>query len=139
MTGSDPINVIDPGWAWDDNYSFSPALKAAGLIYVSGQLALDANGKLVGEGSVEAQSRQIFGNIETILRAAGSSMQRVLRLVCYCVDFSDYAAYSKVRSEIFAQRYPASTTVGVASLLVPGALLEIDVIALAGDTLEAAT
>lgn len=129
MSASDAIGVVDPGWAWDDKYSFSPALRANGLIYVSGQLGLDADGKLAGE-TVEIQSRQIFRNIEDILTAGGSSLQKVLRITCYCVDFREYAAYSKVRSEVFRGRYPASTTVGVASLLVPGALLEVDAIAL---------
>lgn len=123
------IRVVDPGWPWDDGLSIAPAVRAAGLLYVSGQLALDANGVLVGHGDMEAQARRIFGNINEVLRAAGASLADVVRLTCYCTEFKDYAAYSKVRGEVFAGRFPASTTVGVSSFLVPGALLEVDAIA----------
>lgn len=121
---------LDPGWAWDDHLSFAPAISTGGLIYVSGQLALDRHGKLVG-GNVDTQARQIFRNIEEILRSGGVSLADVIRIACYMVGFDDYAAYSKVRGEVFGDRPPASTTVGVASLLVPGALLEVDAVALA--------
>lgn len=130
MTDSSNIVRIDPGWTWDDHLSFTPAISTGGLIYVSGQLALGRDGKLVGT-NVEAQTRQIFRNIEEILRSGGASLAHVIRVACYIVGFEDYAAYSKVRGELFGDRPPASTTVGVASLLVPGALLEVDAIALA--------
>lgn len=125
------IRVIDPGWAWAKGASFSPAVSVGEAIYVSGQLALDADGRLVGAGSVEAQARRIFQNIGEILRAANASLSDVVRLTCYCTDFADYGAYSRVRAETFAGRFPASTTVGISSLLVPGALLEVDAIAMA--------
>jgi reactive intermediate/imine deaminase len=127
------IRVIDPGWAWDDGLSFVPGALAGGVLYVSGQLPLDANGELVGNGDMDAQARRIFKNIEEILDVAGASLADVVKLTCYCTDFKDYAAYSKVRAEKFAGRFPSSTTVGVSSLLVPGALLEIDAIAIAPD------
>lgn len=132
MMGSnqDDMRSIDPGWVWDDHLSLSPAILAKGLVHVSGQLGLDREGKLVGE-DMESQARQIFRNIEEILGAAGVSLARVLRITCYVVDFTDYAAYSRVRGEVFPAKPPASTTVGVASLLVPGALLEVDAVALA--------
>ncbi|TGS65584.1 RidA family protein [Mesorhizobium sp. M3A.F.Ca.ET.201.01.1.1] len=128
----DSLNIvrIDPGWAWDDHLSLAPAVSAAGLIYVSGQLALGSDGKLVG-ADMETQSRQIFRNIDEVLRAGGASLSQVLRITCYVVGFQDYAAYSAVRGEVFGDKPPASTTVGVESLLVRGALLEVDAVALA--------
>ena len=91
------IGALDPGLPWSRGHSFAPALRVGGLIYVSGQLALDAEGNLVGEGSVEAQARCIFGNIDTILRVGGASLSDVVRLTCYCIGFDDYGDYAKVR------------------------------------------
>ncbi|MBX3597545.1 MAG: RidA family protein [Rhizobiaceae bacterium] len=124
------IRVIDPGWPWDDGLSFVPGVCVGSTLYVSGQLPVDANGALVGPEDMEAQARCIFENIEKILHVAGASLDDVVKLTCYCTDFKDYAAYSKVRGEKFTKRFTASTTVGVPSLLVPGALLEVDAIAL---------
>lgn len=131
MSNRDDLVVVDPGWAWDDKFSFVPAIRAGGFIYVSGQLALDPDGKLVGEGSIELQTRKIFQNIEEILKKADCSLDRIVRLTCYCLDFKEYAAFGRVRADLFKGKYPASTAIGVSSLLIPGALLEVDAIALA--------
>lgn len=132
MSKTSPLfETFDPGWSWDDKLSLSHAVRANGLIYVSGQLPVDSAGALVGAGSMEAQARQVFANINAVLKSAGCGLDRVVRLTCYVTDFSDYGAYSRVRGEIFGARPPASTTVGVAKLLVPGALLEVDATALA--------
>lgn len=129
---SSDVSSIDPKWPWANGLSFAPAVRAGDVIYVSGQLSLDPAGALVGDGDMEAQSRRIFSNIDEILRAGGSSISDVVRLTCYCLSFSDYREYSRVRNEVFGEKLPASTTVGVSSFLMPGALLEVDAIAFAG-------
>lgn len=131
--GQRDVVRIDPEWPWGKGMSFAPALRVGQVIYVSGQLSLDPDGRLVGEGDMEAQARCIFKNIEAILRAGGASLADVVKLTCYCLGFADYGAYGKVRSEMFAGNFPASTTVGVSSFLVQGALLEVDAVAIAPD------
>src|SRR5712691_3199621 len=64
--------TIDPGWAWDDGLPLAQARQIGNTIYVSGQVAYDAAGQLVGEGDMKAQTRQVFANIKAVLTAAGA-------------------------------------------------------------------
>jgi enamine deaminase RidA (YjgF/YER057c/UK114 family) len=109
-----------PGW--------SQVTIAAGLVFVSGQVAFDEHGEIVGRGSVEAQAHQVFTNVETALAAAGSGMDRVARLTVYLTDADHIAAFRDVRRYRLAAR-PASTFLVVSALVDPDLLVEIDAIA----------
>ena len=108
------------------------ALAHGGLVWVSGQLGLDpATGRLV-EGGVEAQAERAFANLGAVLEAAGSSLQRLLRVSIYLTDLS---AFPRV-NEIYARRLgpgtkPARSTIGVAALPL-GAAVEVDAVAAGG-------
>jgi 2-iminobutanoate/2-iminopropanoate deaminase len=99
------------------------------LVFVSGALALDVDGHLIGEGDIVAQARAVHENLARCLAAAGSDFTRVLKVNIYLTDINDRAAINPVRQEFFGQAMPASTLVQVSALAVPGAALEIELIA----------
>jgi 2-iminobutanoate/2-iminopropanoate deaminase len=108
---------------------FSQAIRIPGLVFVSGQVASDpATGALVGETAAE-QTAQTLRNVEAVLRAAGTTPDRVVKASVFLKDLNDFGAMNEVYGRFFAGAHPARTTVQVARL--PGdALVEIDVIAL---------
>jgi 2-iminobutanoate/2-iminopropanoate deaminase len=112
---------------------YSPAVAFQGLIFVSGQGANDpASGKLAGY-DIESQTEQVLKNIEAILRAGGSDLNRVLRCNVYLIDIEEFARMNAVYARVFGDHRPARTTVQVAALPGPGLRVEIDAIAYAAD------
>jgi 2-iminobutanoate/2-iminopropanoate deaminase len=108
---------------------YSQAIKAGGLVFVSGQIALDpADGKLI-EGDIKAQTERVLRNLAAVLAAAGSNMDRVVRTTVFLKDISEAPAMNEVYGTFFTKAPPARTTVQAAGL-PKGALLEIDVVAL---------
>jgi reactive intermediate/imine deaminase len=110
------------------NFSDAVAVSGAGTwINVSGQVGFDENMKLV-EGGVAAETHATFDCIERVLAKAGADLSHVIRITVFMTDLSDYGEFSRVRSERFGDKVPASAAVGVADLLV-GASIEIDAVA----------
>jgi 2-iminobutanoate/2-iminopropanoate deaminase len=108
---------------------YSQAIKAAPFLFLSGQIPLDpATGALV-EGGVDAQTRQVFQNIEEILKAGGSSFDRVVSATVYLTDMNDFATVNEIYGTYFSSPAPARATVQVARL-PKDARVEIQVIAL---------
>ena len=101
-------------------------------IYVSGQGPLDPEGQLVGEGDMTAQSRQVFANIRAVLAEAGATMDDVVKITSFITDTGRYAEYAAARAEAFPNQVPASSTVTVADLVLPGMLVEVEAIAVLG-------
>jgi enamine deaminase RidA (YjgF/YER057c/UK114 family) len=101
------------------------------MVFVSGQVALDADGNLIGQGDVIAQARQVFRNVATALSAAGASTAHVTKITWYVVNYSDdlFPALMDARSEVFGDHAPAGTLVGVQALGSPAYLTEVDAIA----------
>jgi 2-iminobutanoate/2-iminopropanoate deaminase len=120
---------IDPGWKWDDNYVVSQAIEMGNTVYVSGQLALDPDGSVVGEGDMRVQARQVLSNIQEILRAAGASMENVVKTTIFTTDIPRLMEIQDVRGEFFSEPPPANTGVEVKALAFPGCLIEIEAIA----------
>jgi len=118
--------IVPPGIA--PNPALSPAVQVGDLLFVSGNVATDAKGNLVGSGNCEAQSKQVMANIRTIARAAGATMQDVVKITCFLTNVANYPAYSKVRSETFPSNPPASSTVIVAALVRPEYLVEVEAV-----------
>jgi reactive intermediate/imine deaminase len=121
--------IIDPGWAWDDRLPLAQGKQVGNTIYVSGQVAYNASGQLVGEGDIKAQTRQVFQNIKAVLAAAGAGMDDITKINTYITDQSKFMDMLAVRSEIFGNNPPASTAVVVAGLAFPGLLIEVEAIA----------
>ena len=107
---------------------YSQAVKGPGLVYTSGQIALDpATGNLV-DGSFEEQVHRVFKNLEAVLQAGGSSFDRVLKATVYLTDLANFQALNAIYAEYFGDHKPARTTVGV-SQLPKGGAVEIDLVA----------
>lgn len=109
--------------------AYSHAVRAGDYLFVTGQLGVDPKtGALVPGGATE-QAQQIMRNLETVLRGAGTSFDRVVMVRIYLVNFAaDYPAVNKIYSGFFKPgRFPARTTVGVTNLAT-GAAVEIDLI-----------
>jgi 2-iminobutanoate/2-iminopropanoate deaminase len=98
-------------------------------IHVSGQIAIDAEGNLVGPGDLRAQTRQVFENLKAILEANGATFADAVKIGTYLTTLDDLAGMREVRSEYLTAEPPASTAVQVVALVVPEALIEIDLVA----------
>ena len=101
----------------------------AKTIYISGQIAFDKDGKLVGEGDMNAQAAQVFKNLQAALTAAGATFADVVKMNSYITDMSKAQAVRDVRGRYFTGALPASTFVEVKGLARPGLMLEIEVVA----------
>lgn len=101
------------------------------LIFVSGQLPLDANGAVVGAGDIERQAQVVFDNIEKSLRSAGAEPHHIVKLTTYVTDIVKHPPLvRKVRAAVFGARTPpASTMVEVPRFALPNILIEIDALA----------
>ena len=113
------------------HYSQALAVPAKGvLVFVSGMTARGADGKVVGVGDVEEQTRQVCENIRTALEAAGGTLADVCRVDVYLRNIGDRERVNKVRRQFFGSPPPASTMVEVSKLASPEYLVEISAIAL---------
>jgi enamine deaminase RidA (YjgF/YER057c/UK114 family) len=107
----------------------SQAVRKGRHLVLSGQVALDESGAVVGEGDAAAQCAQIFRNIERLLGKGGASLDDVVLLTCYLTDARHFPAYAEIKRRIFPETAPAGTSVIVAGLLDPRFLLEVEVVA----------
>jgi reactive intermediate/imine deaminase len=107
---------------------YSPAVKAGGFIYVSGTLAQDANGAIVGKGDVGTQTRRVLERMREILGAAGSSLDQVVAVGVYLTSAEDFAAMNDAYRTFWPANPPTRTTV-IADLLLPDAKVEMSMVA----------
>lgn len=112
---------------------YTDAVRAGDLLFVSGCVAVDGEGRLVGGDDVVAQARQVLGNVGEILAAAGAGPQDVVKVTLFLTDVDDRAKINPVRQEFFGDARPASTLVEVNRLAVPGAKIEVEAVALVPD------
>ena len=103
------------------------------MIWISGQVAFNVKGELVGKGDLQAQTTQVYENLKNALAAAGATTADVVKVNTYVVDFkpADLAIIREVRGQYFAfENMPASTLVGVQALAFEGLLIEVEVVAM---------
>lgn len=108
---------------------YTDAVRAGNLLFVSGCVPVDGDGRLV-PGDVVAQTRQVFANVAAVLAAAGAGFGDVVKVTVFLVDVDDREAVNTVREEVFGAARPASTLVEVSRLAVPGARIEVEAVAL---------
>jgi 2-iminobutanoate/2-iminopropanoate deaminase len=108
---------------------YTDAVLAGGLLFLSGAIAVDGEGRLVGGDDVVAQARHVFANLEAVLAAAGAGFGDVVKVTVYLTDVDDRAAVNELRKERFGAARPASTLIEVSRLAVPGARIEVDAVA----------
>lgn len=122
-----PTSPTPPG------YSHAVMVSGGGVtVYVAGQVAIDEDGNLVGEGDFEAQTRQVFANLVSVLHSAGAGLADLVKLGIYVVDHdaAKLAVFRRIRDELMGDvDPPASTLLGVDGLALPGLLIEVDAIA----------
>ncbi|HMC73298.1 MAG TPA: RidA family protein [Terriglobales bacterium] len=109
---------------------YSQAIRANGFVFVSGQVSIDPVTNTLVSGDVGAQTERVLQNLSGILKAAGSSLQKVVRATVFLKNMNDFAAMNEVYGKHFSSQPPARSTVEVARL-PKDVLVEIDVIALA--------
>jgi 2-iminobutanoate/2-iminopropanoate deaminase len=109
---------------------FTDAVQAGGLLFVSGIVAVDGEGRLVGGEDVVAQTRQVFENMRAVLTAAGCGFDDVVKVTVFLTDVDDRPLINRVRQEVFGASRPASTLVEVSRLAVEGAKVEVEAVAL---------
>jgi reactive intermediate/imine deaminase len=109
---------------------YTDAVRAGDLLFVSGFVPVDGEGRLVGCDDVVAQARQVLANLGAVLSAAGATFADVVKVTVYLTDISDRVRINPVRQEVFGDARPASTLVEVSALAIPGAKLEIEAVAL---------
>jgi 2-iminobutanoate/2-iminopropanoate deaminase len=115
-------------------YDYAQTIVAEGaMVYVSGQGGFGADGSVVDHESFEAQLRQAYANIETLLSANGASLATIVKMTVYLARASDYDAFKRVRAEVFTAPYPASTAVVAGGFLFEGMLVEMDAVARVGE------
>ena len=108
---------------------YTDAVRAGDLLFVSGVVAVDTAGRLVGADDVIAQARQVFESMRTVLGAAGCTFADVVKVTIFLTDVDDRPLVNPVRQEVFGSTRPASTLVEVSGLAVQGAKIEVDAIA----------
>jgi 2-iminobutanoate/2-iminopropanoate deaminase len=108
---------------------YTDGVVADGWIWISGMLALDASGALIGGDDVVAQAERVHENIKAVLVKAGAAFEDVVKVTVYLRRIKDRAAVNTVRRRFFGESRPASTLVEVSAFVIPDALVEMDAVA----------
>jgi reactive intermediate/imine deaminase len=127
MTRTNPSTVASPIGAY--SHAVRVETEEAVWIYVSGQIAQDAQGNLVGGGDLPAQTEQVFRNLVRVLEANGASFDDVVKIQTFLTTMDGIQGSRDVRGRYLPDEPPASTAVQVAALMVPEALIEVEVVA----------
>ncbi|HYF60187.1 MAG TPA: RidA family protein [Burkholderiaceae bacterium] len=124
------VEFIDPPGVPRAGYSHVAVVTGGRTIHVSGQVAVDEQGRVVGT-TFEAQAERVFDNLERALAAAGATLAHVAKMNVYVVglDAARVKAFREIRGRRFGEHRPASTLVGTTALVVPEFMLEVEVVA----------
>ena len=123
--------IVDTGSAPKAIGPYSQAVVWNGLVFLSGQIAVDPATNTLIEGDIAAQTARVLDNLKAVLEACGSSLDRVLKTTVYLKDMGEFARMNEVYARYFSENYPARSTVEAARL-PRDVRVEIDVIAAAG-------
>jgi 2-iminobutanoate/2-iminopropanoate deaminase len=124
--GANPASVAPP---MKPHYSNSIRTESGPLLFIAGQVALDADGNLVGEGDIRAQATQVIENIKAIVEANGGALADIAQVTVYVRDIEAFNSISDIRARYFPADGPASAIVEVSALAWPEFLLEIAAVA----------
>lgn len=113
--------------------AYSHLVKYDNLMFIAGQVALDGDGNVVGEGDMAAQFRQVLENLKTVLASEGADFSNVVKINIFTTDVDSLREHIAIRSEYFGDFAPASTLVQIERLARPVFLLEIEAIAIRPD------
>ena len=110
-------------------YSSGIEAPSGRTIYVSGQVALDAEGNVVGEGDVKLQTKAVLDHVKTVVEKAGGGMEDIVKVTVFITDMGLYDDIHEVRRRYFEEPFPASSMVEVSALIDPRLLIEIEAVA----------
>lgn len=127
-----PEAIVPDGWVRPGGPPYSPAVRAGGLVFVSGQLPVDPHTREPVGGTVQEQTRRALENLRTVLETAGSTLADVVQLRVYLLRRSDWDAMNEAYREVVGSPAPARCAVVVPEM-APGAAVELEAIALARD------
>ncbi len=119
--------LISSGTLWERTVGYSRAVRIGNMVFVSGTVAADEQGRIHSPDDAGRQAVCIFQKIDASLRRAGASLRDVVRVRIYLVDMNDLEAVGRAHHAVFAQVRPANTTVAVAALASPECRLEVEV------------
>ena len=121
------IDAFNPPDVWQPFGAFSMGvLQGDGqIVHLKGQVALDRDGNIVGEGDIRAQTTQVLDNMRTVLNGIGGTMADLFSLTQYVTDIEAYMTVGDIRMQYFAEPYPVTTTVQVVRLYHPDLMVEI--------------
>lgn len=117
---------ISTGTRWEPVFGYSRAVRVGNTVHVSGTTATGADGRLVGQGDMYAQTVQALRNIRSALERAGARLEDVVRTRVYVTDIARYDEVARAHGEMFGAILPASALIGVAALVDPDMLVEIE-------------
>jgi 2-iminobutanoate/2-iminopropanoate deaminase len=103
--------------------------EAKKLIFVSGQIAQDSEGNIVGKGDIHAQTKQVLENVKAVLEQAGATMENIVKVTVYVTDMNNFKGVHEIRAQYFQNDPPASTLVEVSKLALDELLVEIEAMA----------
>ena len=114
-----------------DKVGIAHAVRHGNFVFISGQIAIDAEGKLLAPGDVAAQTRHVYEIIKAILAECGGTLDNVVKLLTFYVNPEDFAAMAEVRRSYFSSGHlAASSAVCVRALPFPGSLVEVEAVAI---------
>ncbi len=130
---SGEVFVITRGGETEALFPHAVSVTGGRTIFVSGQLALDKNGTIVGKGDMRAQLRQVGENLKASLEAAGATLDDIVKTTTYITDMEAFFGCMDVRREYLGRAFPTSTTVEVSRLADPDMMIEIEATAVVDD------
>lgn len=128
LDGDGPVQLIQPEGMYRA-LTYDHAARVGNLLFVAGQVGRDGNGELVGPFDPEAQARQAFENLRTILEAAGADFQHVVKVTTFYVDAAEIEPITAIRREYFGDHRPPHTGLVISMLGSPEVRFEIEVVA----------
>ena len=120
------------GWTWAGNLSHDLGVQVDDTIWVSGMVAFDPEGSIVGVGDMRIQADTVFTNIAEVLALGGATLDDVVKITAWLTDMDQYSGYNDARAAAFANRLPASATVHSPRLVRDDLLVEVEAVAVLG-------
>jgi 2-iminobutanoate/2-iminopropanoate deaminase len=117
-------------------FRLAQGYRVGDLLFISGQAAIDNEGRIVGPGDFDTQAKQAFANLERALRAGGSGLRNVVKVTIFLTDMSYFDRIVELRGKYFTAPYPADTIVEVSSLYSAEAMIESEAVAVADEAIE---
>ena len=119
-------------WTWADNVSHDIGVRVDDTIWISGMVAFDSSGQIVGIGDMRTQADRTFANIAEVLAIGGATLNDVVKITAWLTDMDRYADYNDARTAAFTDRLPTSATVHSPRLVRDGLLVEVEALAVLG-------